>query len=422
MVSAATERFLAWRYIRARSGDGFISLTSWLAVIGMVLGVATLILVSSLMNGIQTEMRNQLLGVGGHISVSGNGGRIALYSELAAHLASIPGVKSATPKIEGQVMLSAHGVARGAQVMAVPMGEGALSEGGLLDQHMTSGKADEGLFNGGVLIGEGIANAMGLRVGDSITFISPNGQATIAGMVPRIKAYPVGGIFKLGMHAYDSSLVVMPFELAQTFFKMTNGGGDDTVSQIEIMLNDSDDASALVPVIARGLSPTARVEDWQSTNAGVFAALTIQRNVMVIILTLIVLVAAFNIVACLVMLVKEKRGDIGILRTLGATRGAILRIFMYAGFVLGLIGSVIGVVLGMLLARYIESVRIFFEAVTGQSLLPENIYFLSTLPTKTDPSQVLAIILFAFVLSLLATLYPALKAARLKPVEALKHE
>ncbi len=421
MLTGATERFLAWRYIRARSGDGFISLTSWLAVIGMVLGVATLILVTSLMNGIQTEMRNQLLGVGGHISVSGAGG-IALYDELGVYLSSIPGVKSATPKIDGQVMLSAHGVARGAQVMAVPMGQGALVEGGLFDKHMVSGKMWEGLFNGGLLIGEGIANAMGLKVGDTLTIISPNGQATIAGMVPRIKAYPIGGIFKLGMHAYDSSLVVMPFEAAETFFRMRNAGNDPLVSQIEVMLNDSDDAAALVPVIAKGLSPSARVEDWQSTNAGVFAALTIQRNVMVIILTLIVLVAAFNIVACLVMLVKEKRGDIGILRTLGATRGAILRIFIYAGFVLGLIGSVIGVVLGMLLARYIESVRIFFEKLTGQSLLPENIYFLSTLPTKTDPSQVITIVIFAFLLSLLATLYPAFKAARLKPVEALKHE
>lgn len=419
MVTGATERFLAWRYIRARSGDGFISLTSWLAVIGMVLGVATLILVTSLMNGIQTEMRNQLLGVGGHITVSSRAFALTDYDALASHITSIDGVKSATPKIEGQVMVSAHGVARGAQVMAIP--DAMLKGHSLFAERITSGSIDSMLTEDGVMIGDGIASAMGLRVGDNITFISPEGHATIAGMVPRIKAYTVRAIFKLGMHAYDSSLIVAPFESAQKFFRLQRESGN-AVSNIEVMLNDSDDASALVPVIARDLSGNAQVQDWQSANAGVFAALTIQRNVMVIILTLIVLVAAFNIVACLVMLVKEKRGDIGILRTLGATRGAILRIFIYAGFVLGCIGSVIGVVLGMLLARYIESVRIFFEHLTGQSLLPENIYFLSTLPTKTDPSQVITIVVFAFVLSLLATLYPALKAARLKPVEALKHE
>lgn len=419
MVTGATERFLAWRYIRARSGDGFISLTSWLAVIGMVLGVATLILVSALMNGIQSEMRNQLLGVGGHVTVSSAYRALGDYDAVAAHIASMPGVKSATPKIEGQVMVSAHGVARGAQVMAIP--DDALKANPLFINRMVVGTPSDAISKNGVMIGEGIAQAMGLSIGDSITFISPDGHATIAGMVPRIKTYVVQAIFKLGMHAYDSSLVVAPFVSAQQFFRLQRPEGD-AVSQIEVMLNDSDDAAALVPVIAQGLSESARVESWQSANAGIFAALTIQRNVMIIILTLIVLVAAFNIVACLVMLVKEKRGDIGILRTLGATRGAILRIFIYAGFVLGAVGSTIGVVLGMLLARYIESVRIFFEHLTGQSLLPENIYFLSTLPTKTDPAQVIVIVLFAFALSLLATLYPALKAARLKPVEALKHE
>lgn len=419
MCVSRTEMLLAWRYICARGHDRFISLTSWLAVIGMVLGVATLILVMSLMNGIQTEMRNQLLGVSGHITVSGSSRALTDYAALAANIKTIPGVLSAMPKIEGQVMVTSRGVARGAQVIAFTNAD--ILRHPLFNKRMEQGSVAGMFADNGVLIGAGIASAMGLRVGDSITFISPEGHSTIAGMVPRIKTYVVSGIFKLGMHAYDSGLIVAPFASAQQFFRLITPDAQG-VSQIDIMLRDSDQSLEIAPEIARLLSPKMRINTWQNANAGVFAALTIQRNVMVIILTLIVLVAAFNIVACLVMLVKEKRGDIGILRTLGATRASVLRIFMLSGFVLGAAGSMVGVALGVVLARYIETIRIAMENITGQSLLPENIYFLSTLPTKTDPSQVMLVVVFSFVLSLLATLYPALKAANLNPVEALKHD
>ncbi len=417
MVFTATERMIAWRYIRSRSTDGFISLTSWLAVIGMVMGVATLILVTSLMNGIQHEMRAQLLGIGGHISITPLARGLSNYAPLSEQLSTLNGVTHVYPKIEGQVMASANGIARGAQVMAFR--DDDITRHPLIAERMVDGTIQNMLESDGVLIGQGIADAMGLGIGSRLQLISPQGHSTIAGMVPRMRSVVVAGIFKLGMHAYDSSLMIMPFSSAQNFFLLS---ANDAVSGLDIMLSDSDQSADAARSMLSLLPPSTRIADWQQTNQGVFAALTIQRNVMVIILTLIILVAAFTIVACLVMLVKEKRSDIAILRTLGATRTSILRIFMLAGITLGAAGSLVGVGLGMVMARYLETIRVALEAITGQSLLPENIYFLSTLPTKTDPSQVVLVLICALMLSLLATLYPALKAARMHPVEALKHD
>jgi lipoprotein-releasing system permease protein len=409
--------FLAWRYIRARNGDRFISLTSWLAVIGMVLGVATLILVSALMNGIQQEMRHQLLGVGGHISVSSTQRGLQHYDALAMQLKTIAGVKTATPKIRGQVMLSANGYASGAQVMAIA--DVALKSHIMFNERLQAGSIAATIEKQGVLLGVGLARQLGVGVGDAVTLISPTGHASIAGIVPRLKSYPVTGIFKLGMHAYDSSLLVMAFTPAQRFFKLRQL---DAVSEIEVMLVDSDETKLLTNVIRQKLSANAQVTNWQSQNASVFAALRVQRNVMMIILTMIVLVAAFNIVASLVMMVKEKRKDIAILRTIGLSRYQVMRIFMYTGFIISLVGVFSGVAIGVVLAQNIEALRLFLEHLTGQSLLPENIYFLSSLPTKLELSQVLYIMGFSLIISLLAALYPALKAANMHPVEALRNE
>lgn len=414
-----TEILIAWRYLKARRHDRFISLTGWLAVVGMVLGVATLVLVTSLMNGIQHEMREQFLGIGGHITLTAPSGALTDYDDLVKYLHSFPEVAQVLPKIEKQAMLNANGVARGAQIVAFE--DSAILEHPLFSKRMEAGTVKDMLNSGGILIGKGIADAMALRVGDSLTFISPQGHSTIAGMVPRMKAYKVEGIFKLGMHAYDSVLVVMPMDIAQQFFRLKSQGFY-SVSQIDIMLANSNNAENVAASIAKNLRPDLRLDSWQTTNAGVFAALAIQRNVMVIILALIILVAAFNIVSSLVMLVKEKRGDIAILRTLGAPRSSILSIFMLAGSALGIIGSLVGVSFGMVLSNHIEDLRVLMEEITGQSLLPENIYFLSTLPTKIDPMQVISIVIVAIFLSLLATLYPALKAARMHPVEGLRHE
>ena len=413
------ERMLAWRYLRARRAEGFISITSWFAVIGITLGVATLILVTSLMNGIRTEMTSRFIGIDGHIAVYGQAPAFMGYEPALESIRHIPGVVSATPRVNGQVMATAHGRALGAQVIAMPFEN--LSKRELFTSNIQSGTLDEIRNDNGISMGSSLARNLGLKVGDTVTLISPQGRTTIAGFVPRMKTYPVTSIFKLGMHEFDSSLIIMPFEEAQIYFLLTSEEGNG-ISNIDVSVADADMAEAMAKQLRVQLGPEAHVYSWQQTNAGVFAALKVQRNVMVIILALIILVAAFNIISSLVMLVKEKGRDIAVLRTMGATRGVITRIFITAGSLIGVTGTIIGVLLGLFLAANLEAIHHFVEKITGQELLLENIYFLSTLPTKTDPREVAVIVILALMLSFLSALYPARRAARLDPAEALRYE
>jgi len=413
---AQLAQMIGWRYLRAKRREGFIALTSWFAIIGITLGVATLILVTSLMNGIREEMRSQFLGVGGHISISTDYRAFTDYASLIDGLRDIPEIATIAPKIEGQLMATSRGRALGVQVIALP--EAQLKERSQIYSAITEGA---GASQNGLILGERLARNLGVQVGDNITLISPQGRATIAGFVPRMKAYPVVGTLKLGMHLYDSSLVLMPFADAQIFFQLKTPEGD-AVSNVEIMLKETADTAPVTDKIRTMLGQNARVHNWQESNSTVFAALTIQRNVMVVILTLIILVAVFNIISTQMMLVKEKGRDIAILRTMGASRGLIRRIFMLSGLTIGAIGTFFGLGLGLLLSKNIDAIRSTIEAATGQELLPENIYFLSSLPTRTDPSEVLCVVVVALALSLLATLYPASRAASLDPVEGLRYE
>lgn len=419
MILTTVERMLAWRYLRARRSEGFISLTSWFAIIGIMLGVATLILVTSLMNGIREEMTSRFIGLDGHVTISAKSGPLGDYDPIAKGIAGTEGIVSAVPKVSGQVMATANGQALGAQVLAMPFSD--MMKRGLITENVVSGSL-KGLETGaGIVLGDRLAQSLGVKVGGTVTLISPQGQATFVGFVPRMKAYPVIATVKLGMHMYDSSLVIMPFEEAQMYFKLATESGPG-VSSIEVMLQDTSIAPQAAGYFAQRMGEGVRVVDWQTANATVFSALKVQRNVMVVILALIILVAAFNIISSLVMLVKEKGRGIAILRTMGATRLSVMKIFMVCGTVIGFMGTLLGLGLGLFLSANIDGIRVWLEKLTGQELLVENIYFLSTLPTKTDPKEVVVIVLLALALSFLATLYPARRAATLDPAEALRYE
>ncbi len=413
------ERLMAWRYLRARRAEGFVSLITAFSLLGIALGVAALIVITSVMNGVKTEMLKHFIGWSGHISVYGNNGPLESYDDLLARLHKTQHVVSAHPIVEGQVMVSAKGHSAGAQVMALRYDD--LEKKQHIVEKITAGSLDAFKAGDGIIIGERMAQNMGITVGDSLTLISPEGRQTLAGMVPRLKAYPVVATFKLGMHAYDAGMVIMPFAEAQVYFKLSDGG-KDRASAVQLDVDQPDNARAIAFELADMLGEQYRLYDWQESNRTVFEALTIQRNVMFIILTLIVLVAAFNIISSLIMLVKDKGRDIAILRTMGASRASVTRIFMGCGMTIGVLGTATGLVLGLVLAVNVDNIRAWLERVSGGKILAEQLYFLSTLPAEIDVTQVASVVAMSLTLSFLATLYPARRAARLDPAEALRYE
>jgi len=412
---SAFEWTMAARYLRARRAEGFISVIAWFSLLGIALGVATLIIVMSVMNGFRAELLGRILGINGHAVVTEMQGGVVDYRDLSARLAKAPGVLAAAPLVEGQAMAMAAGQAVGVVVRGVTR-EG-LDDRSLIAGNLKAGSLADFGPRDGVLIGTRLAYKMNLRVGDQVTLVAPLSNATPFGAVPRTKSFVVAGMFEIGMFEYDSSFVFLPMEAAQLFYRI-----GDTVSGIEVFVDRPDRVRAYREGLQQAAGQPVRIVDWQQANSHFFNALQVERNVMFLILTLIILVAAFNIVSSMIMLVKDKAKQIAILRTMGATRGSIQRIFFLAGASVGVIGTLSGFALGLAFCANIESLRRALESLTGTELFAAEIYFLSRLPAKVDPVEVATVVGMAFALSFLATIYPAWRAARLDPVEALRYE
>ena len=406
---------VAARYLRAKRQESFISVVSGFSLIGIALGVATLIIVMSVMNGFRAELLGRILGLNGHLIVQSIDGTIPEYDGLATRIRSIPGVTNATPIIEGQVLVNTEGNSFGALVRGLESKD--LKNLTTVSSTLSTGAMEAFDEGDSVILGARLAERLGLVPGMMVTLVAPKGAVTPFGTTPRIKAYRLAGTFRIGMSEYDQTYIFMPLMEAQLFFDMGN-----TVQGIEVMVNAPDQVAQWRLPVARVVGPSVRLIDWQQMNSSLFGALTVERNVMFMILTLIILVAALNIISGLIMLVKDKGGDIAILRTMGATQGAVMRVFFIAGASIGTIGTLSGVLIGIVFCANIESIRQFLSRITGTTLFDPTIYFLSQMPAKIDPYEVISVVAMALSLSFLATLYPSWRAARLDPVEALRYE
>lgn len=416
MILSRYERMIARRYLLPGKGEAFIFLVASISLVAVMLGVAALVIVMSVMNGFRAELFDKIVGLNGHAVVQGVGGRLPDWRDIVRDARATTGVTSAVPMIEQPLMSSYNGrveavLVRGMRVADI-RGNSAIRSKIVLGNlnSVTPG-------SGRIAIGSRLAEALGASVGSEISLISPQGQTSPFGTVPRIVSYTVGAIFEIGVYDYDKAYVIMPIEDAQTLLLM-----GDTVGMVEVQTVDADRVGQILAPLADKLGGRAVIADWRTMNAQLFEALAVERVAMFTVLSIIILVAVFNILSSLIMLVRAKTRDIAILRTMGATRGGLMRIFMTVGTTIGALGTVAGLALGAVFLFYRQGVVNFVQFVTGQNLWDPSIRYLTELPSKTDPVEIVVIASMALVFSFLATLYPAWKAASTDPVQVLRYE
>ncbi len=408
------EYMIAFRYLRARKAEGFVSVVAAFSFLGIMLGVATLIIVMSVMNGFRAELITRMLGLNGHLNVVARDAPLFDYLDISRRVAKVPGVMTVAPMIEGQALMTSNGNASGVMVRGFSSDD--FSKKPVIKSSITDGRMEDFLGTR-VAIGIKMAERLGLHIGDSITLLSPKGRSGPFGTIPRMQTFQIAIIFDVGMYEFNNGFIFMPLEAAQKFFELPGAA-----NSIEIMVDHPEALAPIKTSIAATLINQAEVYDWQDTNQTFLGALKVERNVMFIILTLIILVAAFNIISSMMMLVKDKTRDIAILRTMGATRSSIHKIFLLTGASVGIAGTLMGAVLGITFALNIESIRQGLQKLMGTNLFSDEVYFLSQLPSRIEFGDVATVISMALIISVLATLYPARRAARLDPVEAIRYE
>ena len=412
----AFERAIAFRYLRARKGERFVSVIAIFSLVGIALGVATLIIVMSVMNGFRAELLGRILGLNGHLGIYAAEGPFRDYDAVAERIRAIPGIVAATPIVEGQVLVTSEaGGAAGGLARGIKPDD--LRAKRIIAEGIRLGSLADFEGEDAIVIGTRLASRLRVTVGDTISLVSPQGRTTVFGTVPRVKGYRVVALFEVGMNEYDSSFVYLPLQAAQLFFREPGAA-----TQIEVFVEDPTRLRSIVRDIRERAGAPIRVLSWQDANSSFFNAVQVERNVMFLILTLIIVVAAFNIVSSLIMMVKDKGRDIAILRTMGATRGAVMRIFLLCGASVGVLGTLIGFLIGVVFCWNIESIRQALQRLSGTELFSPEVYFLTRLPAILDYNEVVQVVGMGLFLSLLATLYPSWRAAKTDPVVALRNE